>query len=241
MQSLSIHPTAAQNRAPDLESEIKRLEARLAEKQCELKALQEETRAFKLRYTQTVGARLAELEEVELSIVEAEERVLGAKKKTEEADASAREIHQDQSEPSLVRISLRKLFWSVAKVFHPDHAADEEEARRRHSIMSEASRAYREGDVESLHTLLSDEHLRSYCASAAHAEDEEDLGARLISLKEELRTVEFGLRRLKQDGLYHLKLKAEEMAGDGHDMLREMSERIQRQITKARRRLEHLS
>ncbi|MCA1614526.1 MAG: hypothetical protein LC800_10420, partial [Acidobacteria bacterium] len=137
--------------------------------------------------------------------------------------------------------SLRRLFWSVAKLFHPDHAASAGEAARRHSIMAEASRAYREGDVDSLHTLLGDDELRSYCA-APHGDDgEADIASRLVNLKEELRTVEFGIKRVKQDGLYRLKLAADEAAGGGRDSLAEMSERIGRQIAKARRRLEHLS
>ncbi|MFN2456524.1 MAG: hypothetical protein ABR577_20225, partial [Pyrinomonadaceae bacterium] len=65
-----------------------------------------------------------------------------------------------------VKTALRKLFWSVARMFHPDHAADEKEARRRHTIMAEASRAYRDGDIESLHTLLGDEQLQFFCVGA---------------------------------------------------------------------------
>jgi hypothetical protein len=107
--------------------------------------------------------------------------------------------------------------------------------------MAEAGRAYREGDVESLHTLLGDEELRSYCA-APHADDgAEDTAARLINLKEELRTVEFGIKRARQDGLYRLKLKADADAAAGRDSLAETAERIGRQIEKARRRLAHLS
>ena len=107
--------------------------------------------------------------------------------------------------------------------------------------MSEASRAYREGDVESLHTLLGDEELRSYCAAPHGDEGEVDIASRLINLKEELRTVEFGIKRVRQDGLYRLKLSADEAAAAGRDSLAEMAERIGRQIEKARRRLAHLS
>jgi hypothetical protein len=136
---------------------------------------------------------------------------------------------------------LRKLFWSVAKLFHPDHATDETEARRRHKIMVEASRAYREGDAESLSTLLGDEDLQFYCASPQTADDPEDLHARLLSLKDELRTVEFGLRRLTQDGMYRIKLAAESEAAEGRDALAEEAKRIGRQIVKARHRLTNLT
>ena len=241
MGSISLHPTSTEQGAPDLAAEVARLEALLAERRAELSALQDEMREFKSRYTQTVGSRLAELADVEREIKEAEERLLGVvAEDDEEEDAGASQnAHDERGLP--VKTALRKLFWSVARMFHPDHAGDEHEARRRHSIMAEASRAYREGDAESLHTLLGDEQLQSFCATTRPPEEEEDLADRLISLKEELRTVEFGLKRLRQDGLFRLKERVAAEAAEGRDALAAEAERIQRQIVKARRRLAHLS
>ncbi len=242
MNNLNLHPaTRTQSAPPDLAQEIARLSDLLNERRAELSALQEEFRAFKARYAQVVGSRLAELAEVEQEIREAEARLLGVAVEEEYEE----EISADEDAPAAVsvtgRTGLRKLFWSVAKVFHPDHAADEREAQRRHTIMAEASRAYREGDAESLHTLLGDEQLQAYCASARQAEEEDDLASRLLKLKDDLRTVEFGLKRIKQDRLYHLMLSVDEEAREGRDALAQMSERIGRQITKARRRLAHLA
>jgi hypothetical protein len=126
-------------------------------------------------------------------------------------------------------------------MFHPDHASDEDEARRRHTIMAEASRAYRDGDVESLSTLLGDEQLQSYCASSARADEPEDTAARLLHLKEELVTIEFGIKRLRQDRLYHLMLTSAEETRQGRDQLAQMADSIRRKIVKARNRLAHLS
>lgn len=238
--SLSLHPSSTANDPPDIEQEIARLEAQLAERRGELATMQEELRQFKARYTEVVGSRLAELAEIERAVKEAEERALGIEttqdEETEEDPTTSDDSHA-ASAP--VKSSLRRLFWSVAKVFHPDHAGDEEEARRRHSIMAEASRAYGEGDIDSLHDLLGDEQLQSYCASAHADDDPEDLAGRLVRLKEELRTAEFGIKRIKLDGLYRLKLTFDEEARHGRDALAEMGERIKRQIVKARRRLEH--
>lgn len=240
MQSLSLHPATEKNVAHDLAAEIARLETLLAERRVELVALQEEFRRFKTLYTQVVGSRLAELEEVERAIKQAEARTLGVEHEEEPEEAGAY-----NESPALIlehgKTGLRKLFWSVARLFHPDHAADEAEARRRHTVMAEASRAYREGDIDSLHILLGDEELRSYCASAHPLEETEDLTDKLLRLKEELRTVEFGIKRIKQDSLYRLKLSVEESAAQGKDALAETAASIQRQIVKARRRLEHLA
>ncbi|HEX8136860.1 MAG TPA: hypothetical protein VF544_04645 [Pyrinomonadaceae bacterium] len=236
MHSLSLHSSANKEAPVDPDEEVARLEAVLAERRRELVALQEELHAFKARYTEIIGSLLAEQAEVERAIREAEKLTLGADD-TEESGAD--ETQADATRP--VKTTLRKLFWSVAKLFHPDTAADEREAQRRHSIMAEANRAYREGDVESLNTLLGDEELRFFCAGNYDTDAEEDLAARLLNLKEELRTVEFGIKRIRQDGLYRLKLSVDKEASQGRDALADQAEQLKRQIAKARRRLEHLS
>ena len=243
MQSLSLHSSSEKSARTDLAQEIARLEALLIERRSALVALQDELRAFRELYTQLIGSRLAELAEVERAIKEAEKHALGIDASVEEEEEASANKTEDAaaSHPLPVKTSLRKLFWAVARMFHPDHASDEGEARRRHSIMAEASRAYKDGDLESLHTLLGDEELRSYCASAHGAEDEEDKAARLLNLREELRTVEYGIKRIRQDGLYRLKLSSDEEALQGRDALTAQAEQLDRQITKARRRLEHLS
>jgi hypothetical protein len=245
MQSLTLNSQAARDEPLDLAAEVARLESLLSERQLELTTLQEELLRFKARYTQIVGSRLAELAEVEQAIKEAEARLHGtgedAPGEGETGDAT-KTGKMRAPETLAVTNSLRKLFWSVAKLFHPDHAADETEARRRHQIMVEASRAYREGDAESLSTLLGDEELQFYCTGtqAAAADSPEDLPARLWSLKEELRTVEFGIKRITQDGLYRIKIAAEREAAQGRDALAEEARRIARQIIKARHRLTNL-
>jgi hypothetical protein len=242
MHSLSLQETAAQNAPPRLELEISRLEALLAERRAELVALQEEFRDFKTRYTEIVGSRLAELGEVERQIKEAEARLFDLEAQAEEdAENEAASAEEKPLTSVSGKTALRKLFWSVARLFHPDHAADEKEAQRRHEVMAEASRAYQAGDVESLHTLLGDEQLQFFCTTQGADETEDDLAGRLLRLKGELSTIEFGIKRIRQDGLYRLKLKVDEDAACGRDALALMAENINRQITKARRRLEHLA
>jgi hypothetical protein len=243
MQSLSLHETAATKSAPDLEVQVSELEALLAERRAELVALQEKLREFKERYTQIVGSRLAELGEVERSIKEAEARLFNLE--TEAEDDAEGEAASTEASPSTSSVpgktALRKLFWSVARLFHPDHATDETEAKRRHEVMAEASRAYQAGDVESLNTLLGDEQLQFFCTAQSACEEEEDLTAQFLRLKGELSTIEFGIKRIRQDGLYRLKLKVDEDAESGRDALALMAENIDRQIAKAHRRLEHLA
>jgi hypothetical protein len=236
MQSVTLHPAAPAREPTDPAREAARLEALLAERRAELTALQESLRDFKTRYAATVGSRLAELAELERAIRAAETRTLGVEHADDADDDGAADDATHAG--AAIKASLKNLFWSVAKLFHPDHAADDDEARRRHSIMAEASRAYREGDVESLNTLLADEDLQLYCATPRAADGDDgdggahDLGARILGLREELLTIEFGIKRARQDRLYRLKLEADEA---------EEAARLDRKIVKTRNRLAHLS
>ncbi|MCA1815732.1 MAG: hypothetical protein LC746_04865 [Acidobacteria bacterium] len=240
MSTQSQHPAAVPRAAADPAQEVLRLTSLVEARGAELSSLQQELRDFKTRYAATVGSRLAELAELERAIKEAEARTLGVEHGEADEDEDAR---ADARPPRAVKSSLKNLFWSVAKLFHPDHAADESEARRRHAIMAEASRAYRDGDVESLGALLDDAELRLYCATPRPTEDgaEIDLAARVVSLKEELLTVEFGIKRVRQDRLYRLKLEADRAAASGRDTLAEEAARLERKLAKTRNRLAHLS
>jgi hypothetical protein len=238
MHGLHLQKSAAAREAVDPALEVERLEALLGERRAELSSLQEEFHAFKSRYAEVVGGPLAELSEVEQEIRSAEARMLGLE---EEAEDGPSQFYDSAPASAQGKTGLRKLFWSVARMFHPDHAADEHEARRRHTIMAEASRAYRDGDVESLSTLLGDEQLQSYCAAGAREDEPEDAAARLLHLREELVTIEFGIKRLRQDRLYHLMLSSAEEARQGRDQLAQMADTIRRKIVKARNRLAHIS
>jgi hypothetical protein len=240
MPSLQLRKTERDDARTDPALEVERLRVLVAERRAELAALQEEFRDFKARYAQVVGSRLAELAEVEREIRRAEARLAGLDEDEAEAEEEAARFYEPTPR-AVGRTGLRKLFWSVARVFHPDHAADEMEARRRHSIMAEASRAYRDGDAESLRALLGDEELQSYCASPAREDEPQDLAAALLDLKEELITVEFGIKRVKQDRLYRLMLTCAEEEGHGRDALAQMADGVARKIKKARNRLAHLS
>lgn len=243
MQGLILNSFAAADEPLDPGAEAARLESLLAERRQELTTLQVQMLEFKTRYAQIVGSRLVELAEVEQAIKEAEAPLHNGADKpaVKEEEGSGRHGKMRASEKLATgSSSVRKLFWSVAKLFHPDHAADEGEARRRHQIMIEASRAYREGDAESLHTLLGDEDLQLYCTGAQPAGNPEDINARLLFLKEELLTVEFGIKRIMQDGMYRIKLAAEREAEVGRDALADEAKRIGRQIVKARHRLTNI-
>jgi hypothetical protein len=240
MRSLHLQTSSPERETHDPALEVERLSTLLAERRAELTTLQNEFREFKERYARAVGGRLSELEEVEREIRRAESRLTGLEAEPDDEDERAG-FYEPSPSASKGKTGLRKLFWSVARMFHPDHASDEGEARRRHAIMAEASRAYRDGDLESLSTLLGDEQLQSFCATSSREDEPEDISARLLNLKEELITIEFGIKRLKQDRLYHLMLSVAEESRQGRDSLAQIANTVTRKIAKARNRLAHLS
>ena len=241
MSNLHLQTSPSRGETPDAAAEAARVAALLGERRAELSALQEEFREFKERYARTVGGRLAELAEVEAEVRRAEARLAGVEEEEREPEEGRPDFYDTAPSAAPAKSGLRKLFWSVARMFHPDHASDEEEARRRHRIMAEASRAYRDGDAEGLSTLLDDEQLQSYCATSARDDEPETQAARLLHLREELITIEFGIKRVKQDRLYHLMLKAADESRHGRDALAQLAETVTRKIVKARNRLAHLS
>jgi hypothetical protein len=241
MHGLHLQTSTPREESPDPALEVERLAALLEERRAELTTMQEEFREFKERYARSVGGRLSELAEVESEIRRAEARLAGLEETEADDEEGRPDFHDDAPSAAPAKGGFRKLFWSVARMFHPDHASDEHEARRRHQIMAEANRAYRDGDVESLSTLLDDAQLQSYCASSSREDAPQDTATRLLHLKEELITIEFGIKRLKQDRLYHLMLDAADEARHGRDALAQMADTISRKIVKARNRLAHLS
>src|ERR1051325_6150909 len=142
MHGLDLHKSSAARGALDPAAEASRLGALLEERRAELSSLQEEFRAFKSRYAEVVGGPLAELDEIGREIRRPEARADGLE--GEAGDEAPSQFYEAPRADG--GRAPRKLFWSVARMFHPDHAADEDEARRRHTIMAEAGRAYRDGD-----------------------------------------------------------------------------------------------
>jgi hypothetical protein len=224
----------------DTAQEIARLEALLEEKRAELKAAQEELRAFKERYARIVGRKYIELAHVERAIKRAESALFNLPEEdlTDEIPA----FNDDKAgETSQVKNSLRKMFWKVAQLFHPDHASDDKESARRHAVMSEATRAYQDGDADKLAELLGDDDLKFFCATAGETNDGAfDPAEYILELKDELRTLDYGLRRVRQDPLHHVMRQTQAAHEQGRDDLQETAARLERRLKKARNRLVQL-
>lgn len=223
-----------------LRDEADNLEVRLHELQAELALTESEWNEFRARYIEAVGGAYAELEEVERQIAEFEpvrDEVADEEPEDEEA---AEAITEGSSEGAAARglKQVRKLFWRVAKMLHPDLASDDAERDRRHELMTEASQAYRDGDMDRLSSLLDDE---SDTAVIAPERDElAALRSRVALLKRELHRVETDIKHFAESPFFGVKTRCDDAARRGRDLLSEMRAHVADQVIDARRRLDVL-
>jgi negative regulator of genetic competence, sporulation and motility len=231
-------------------AELAHLEVRLAERELDLATLQAELHRFEGTYFRIVGSRLAEFDEVEAQIAEAEARNKPKDREAQERVAQARVQAQESAhaveaeqqagkrEPFTPSEELKRLYREVAKRIHPDLATDESERKRRHELMTEANRAYEEGDAARLEAILRD------WESSPESVKGEGPGAELVrvirkiaQIEDRLKAIHAEVARLEESDLYHLKNQVDQAEEEGRDLLAEMAARVDEQVAEARGRL----
>jgi len=231
-------------------AELATLETRLAGRELDLATLQAELHSFEAIYLRVVGSRLAELDEIEAKIAEAmarhqpndEEAQKRASQARAQAYESAQAVETEQEagkrEPFRPSENLKKLYREVAKRIHPDLATDESERKRRHELMTEANRAYEEGDEARLEAILRD------WESSPESVKGEGPGAELVrvirkiaQVEDRLKAIDAEIARLEESDLYHLKDQVDQAEEEGRDILAEMAAGVNQQVVEARGRL----
>ena len=150
---------------------LRQLQGTLGELEAEYALTVRRVRDFELRFKPAVGDRHEELERLRSRVARAWEAVARARGGAI-PDASDRAPNDDPESASAVRDveadsadtgddSARLLFLALARQVHPDLAEDEDERRRRHEVMSEATLAYRNNDQRRLQWLI--EHWQMQC------------------------------------------------------------------------------
>lgn len=218
-------------------AELAQLEAGAAQRAAELVNLQTELRAFERRYLSIVGHRYDELAEIEKEIA----RMQGLDFDEERAADSLADDEVGCGQNRFHSDKLKKLYREVARKFHPDLAACPQERQHRHQLMIEVNRAYETGAEERLQDLL------AAGASLASVENDHALSAEMILLvrqiaeaKQQLAAIEADIDELTTSEIYKLKLRVENAEAIGIDLLDDLVAQVERQIKKARNRLEHL-
>jgi hypothetical protein len=216
-------------------AELKELEVRLAEAEPHLATLQSQLRVFETRYLQIIGARYDELAEIETEIAKLqgllpdEDPLDGESLADDEVGCGQNRFHADK---------LKKLYREVARKFHPDLADDESDRLHCHQLMIEANRAYEAGAHETLEAIL--EAGQAVESLATGSPELIWLMRRVAETKEQVSKLEMELATITSSELYRLKLRVENAAALGIDLFMDLLAQVDRQIRKARNRLEAL-
>jgi hypothetical protein len=251
-QHLTRRRTPEETELDQKKAELAALESELVQRELDLATLQAELRNFETRYLRIVVARYAELDDLEAQIAEAIARGNPGDKSAGESAGAARikaretasavaespDTTTSEFQPS---DSLKKLYREVAKRLHPDLASDEGQRRRRNELMTEANRAYQEGDEATLRRILEE-----WEASPESVEGE-GIGTDLVRVirkthlvQRRLTAIQSQVSQIKALPLFELMGRANDAKGIGQDLLQEMASAVETQISGAKRKLHSL-
>lgn len=232
---------------------LTRLENRLAEAEELIIGFREELKIFEARYTLEVARLYAELDEIEASIAEEEARLAPddeeIQRRAEEARLRAEESAAATDEENWQACShkfypspeMKRAYYKLAKLVHPDLAVDLEERERRHQLMAKLNDAYAAGDAKLMDELV-EEHRDS-----PELVKGDSVGDRLVRLIRQIYQVKRRLQALSREKFElemsennQLRLKVETEMREGRNLLAQMAERTKTQIKRAERKLNNL-
>lgn len=236
-------------------AELSQLEEELVLKELDLTTLQIELEAFRCRYLNIVGVKLARLDDLNAQIAELLARLdpknEDARKEADRSRTQAQEsanatgsIAKEEygKEPFKPSENLKQLYRDLAKKVHPDLAPDEQAREKRKRFMQEVNRAYAEGDEERLRSLLNE------WESSPDSVSGEGTGAELIRIirqiariRNRIETISKEMEKLKETNLYKLKLRVNDAQDDGRDLLSEMAAEVAGQIEEANIKLKDMN
>ena len=223
------------------------LEVRLAARERDLASLKGGLQQLQARYLREVGAPYARLTELEATV--AEEEIRAGLRHPPEFDESADEDAAGAGPSAVSPCSnrsapsddLKRVFRDLAKAIHPDLALDEPARCRRHSLMSEANRAYAERDADRLRLIL-----RAWERSPESVPDDDPEADRLrvhrrfAQIDERLVVIETELTDLRASAIGRLQQKIADAKRQGWDLFAEMVLQVKREVASATAQLASL-
>lgn len=230
--------------------ELRQLERQLADGEASLITKRRDLELFERRYLRLVGRRLAELDEIEAGILRAQSKGSSdaelrtrAREASARAEQSRRAASASAETPSDVadvsgNEDLRRLYREVARQVHPDLAPDESARAIRTDFMARANQAYAEGDRIALTKLLDEwksrpEEVRGDSVAAELVRTIR----RIAQAKRRLQEIDAETAELSSSALGSLWRDQQDAAATGRDLLAEMAERLDAELTVARMRL----
>jgi hypothetical protein len=228
-------------------SDLAALQQQFAEREQFFAAFRDEIRSFEQVYEEILGARIAQLEDLEWQL----DGLLGGDHSVAAADSADTndtfshfqhytDLLDDEAEqePDAPSKSLKHLYREVAKAIHPDLASDDDERLRRQELMATANQAYEMGDRTVLEDILGDRD------QTPDVGDDVDVATQLIRVirqiarvQQNIHAVNRRIEELKGTDIHSFKLRVDEAQADGIDLLAEMAAAVDQNIAKARKRL----
>lgn len=253
MKSLEISKVEAldQSELAAKEKEYAKLEKSLVDKELKLATLRGELGAFETEYLRIVGARLADIDDLAADIAQilsklnpdddAARKAADSARKT--ADNSANDLGMDEEPPKPFTPSreLKKIYRTVAKLIHPDLAADDAEKELRQRLMSMANEAYAANDIEKLVEIM-----REWNESPESIQADDVTGKlkriirKITMAKKRIKQINAELREMRKQPLFKIKAMAEEAQVDERDLLAEMAAQVDEKRERMSKRLRQI-
>lgn len=241
-EKISFRPKPEEEELQSKRQELGDLEKLLIERELQLVSLRRELAAFERLYTEKVGVRYAELDELEAQIaqlvaerdpsdVEAQKVAKDARARAEESQAGVTGIVVKGAVRSSPSSSLKSLYREVARRIHPDLAVDEVDRARRQGLMADANRAYENGDEARLRAILEkyESSPESVIGEGAGA-DLVRVIRKLAQVKRRLSEIDTDVKGIMESDLFELKKKVHEGKVQGRDVLNEMVSSVNSRI-----------
>ncbi len=228
--------------------ELAQVQVQLGDRELYLANLSAELAAFEGKYLRRVGTLYAELDEWNAKLAE----LIAEKDRTEEARSAASQARAQAAESRAASHGkaaetqefstspeLKSLYRELAKRIHPDLAIDEADRKQRERLMTEANRAYQNGDAEALRRILQEyESSPDSVRGTGVAADLVRVLRQLNQVRNRLAKIEEVITALEASDIFTLKAKTEDTSREGRDLLAEMAADVQNRINTARKQYE---
>lgn len=221
---------------------LAKLEQRLRALEREYERDVQRIRRFERRYRPAVGDRYDELERLRERTSRAWEALAQARMNPEGPSPESRE-QRDERGGTTPRPSqeARRLFLELARRIHPDFAGDEDERRRRHELMAEATLAYRENDDRRLqwlleHWLAESDPIRGFGQHSQWSRT----NRQIAWVRHRIRELQYGLGRLHSSPVARLLQEHEHARTSGRNLILEMRRQVLEQLEEAYREQDRL-
>ena len=219
----------------DLERTVRDLEREYA---AEVDSL----RQFERRFRPAVGDRYDELERLRERLQKGWQALGEAREGR--PDTAAQEGGEDCREAACSARpdkSARELFLSLARQIHPDLATDEDEGRRCHELMAEATLAYRDNDERRLQWLLEHWQAESEPISGCGLGVSWARTNRQIAwARYRMRELQYALAQLQASPAARMMREQERARSVGRNFIVELRRQLQADLERAYRELERL-